>query len=72
MPRAILVDDEQLALDELGFLLSAYPDFEIAGAYTNPLEALGQIIAQKPDLLFLDIGMPAINGLNLAKEVIGI
>ena len=72
MLRVILVDDEKLALDELGFMLSSYPEIKVIGAYTNPAEALGQIIAQKPDLIFLDIDMPVINGLTLAKEVISV
>lgn len=71
MIKTILVDDEQLALDELRYMLSRYPDLEIIGTYTNPVEALSQIMTQKPNLLFLDIEMPVLGGLNLAKEVMG-
>lgn len=72
MLKVMLVDDERLALDELCYLFSAYDDMEVAGAFVNPLQALEQIIVKKPDILFLDIDMPEINGLNLAKEVTGV
>ena len=72
MLKVMLVDDEKLALDELCYLFSQYADVEITGTFINPVEALGQIILKKPDILFLDIDMPEINGLNLAKEVIGV
>lgn len=70
--KVMLVDDEKLSLDELEYLLGQYDDMEIAGTFTNPVEALEQIIQKKPDILFLDIDMPVINGLNLAKEIIGV
>lgn len=72
MLRAILVDDEKLALEELSYLLGQYEDVEVIGCYTNPVEALGQIILKKPDITFLDIEMPVMSGLNLAKEVAGL
>lgn len=72
MLKVMLVDDERLALDELCYLVGNYADMEIIGSFINPVEALEQIILKKPDILFLDIGMPEINGLNLAKEVTGV
>lgn len=71
MLRVILVDDEKLALEELNYLLGQYKDVEVIGCFTNPVEALGQIILKKPDIAFLDIEMPVMNGLNLAKEIAG-
>lgn len=72
MVRLIIVDDEECALDELDYIIRKEPGFEICGAYTNPLIALSQIIIQKPDVVFLDIEMPELNGLSLAKEMISI
>lgn len=72
MLKVMIVDDEKLALDELCYLISRYEDVEITGAFINPLEALEQIILKKPDILFLDIAMPEISGLNLAREITGV
>jgi DNA-binding LytR/AlgR family response regulator len=72
MLKVMIVDDEKLALDELCYLLSNYADVEIIGMFLNPVEALDQIVLKKPDILFLDIDMPEISGLNLAKEVTGV
>ncbi|KUO74053.1 MAG: hypothetical protein APF81_21265 [Desulfosporosinus sp. BRH_c37] len=71
MLRAIIVDDEKLALEELSYMLGQYEDVEVIGCFTNPVEALGQIILKRPDIAFLDIEMPVMNGLNLAKELAG-
>ncbi len=70
--KVMLIDDEKLALDELGYMLSQYTDAEIIGTFTDPVEALEQITVRKPDILFVDIEMPVISGLNLAREVSGL
>ena len=68
MIRAILVDDEQPALEELEFLLKDYP-VEIAAKIQDSRTVLEQVGRLKPDAVFLDIDMPGTNGLELALEV---
>jgi len=64
----IVVDDEQLILDELvAFLKGA--GVSVIGAYDNPHIALEAIIENGPDVVFLDVEMPEINGIELAKRI---
>lgn len=65
--KVILVDDEPLALETLEHILSKYEDIEILGSYTNPNVALEKIKELQPDVLFLDIEMGSINGLEMAQ-----
>lgn len=67
MIKAMVVDDEQLLAEYIGELLEAY-QFEVVGIFSNPCEALQKIEVLKPDVLFLDIEMPAIKGLELAER----
>lgn len=67
--RAILVDDEKAALDNLFYYLSKIEEVEVKGMYQNPLEALPWIVKEKPDVVFLDISMPEMNGLQAAAEI---
>ncbi|MBU3160500.1 LytTR family DNA-binding domain-containing protein [Clostridium frigoris] len=69
MLRAVLVDDEQLSLDELSFILSKGSKTEIIGKFLSPLTALEFIKKSKPEIVFLDIEMPEIDGITLAKEI---
>lgn len=70
--RAILIDDEQSTLDELGYLFKSYPEFEIDGTFLSPVKAIAhvQALAESgkalPDVVFLDIDMPLCNGLDAA------
>ena len=68
MIRAILVDDEQPALEELEFLLKDYP-VEIAAMIQDARTALAQIGRLNPDVVFLDIDMPGVSGLELALKI---
>lgn len=72
MLRVLLVDDEEPLLDELEYLLNKYENVEISAKYTNPLEALKDIDIVESDAVFLDIDMPILNGLNLAREIMNI
>jgi len=72
MIRAVLVDDEALALKNLKYVLEQSEDIVVQEAVTNPLEALVKIGALKPDVVFLDIEMPGINGFAVAEEVLKI
>ncbi len=65
----ILVDDESLALQYLEKLLNQVSDFEIIGTYTNPYIAKKHILQKKPKIVFLDIEMPGLNGIDLAEQI---
>ena len=69
MIRTIVVDDERLARVELKRLLSAHPQVELVGEASNGAEALTLIESVQPDLAFLDIQMPGIDGLALAAQI---
>ena len=66
---AIIVDDERLACDELLFLLRGFPDIEVLGTGKNGLEALRLIEKLEPDLAFLDVQMPGLDGLGVIRKV---
>lgn len=70
MLRAVIVDDEILVLDYLREILLEQK-VEIAGEYTSSRSALEDITELKPDVIFLDIEMPGINGIELATEIAG-
>jgi two-component system LytT family response regulator len=65
MLTALIVDDEPLAREELRLLLQASGCIEVLGESAHALEALPAIHRLKPDILFLDIQMPRISGLEL-------
>ena len=68
--RVLIVDDEILARDELSFLLSQWDEIEIIGEASDGLEGYQKIKELNPDVIFLDIQMPEMNGLSLAKKII--
>src|SRR2546421_6789116 len=70
--RAVLVDDEQLARDELGFLLGEIGGVEIIGEAGNGVEALTTIEKLQPDVVFLDVQMPGLTGFEVARRMLGI
>lgn len=67
--RAIIVDDERLARQELKSLLAEHKDVEVIAECANAAEAKEKIGLLKPDVVFLDIQMPGKNGLELAQEL---
>lgn len=67
--KIILVDDHQLMLDGLSQILCSLDKVEILATYTNPTEALAHIPILKPDLVFTDLDMPQLHGLELAKAL---
>ncbi len=66
---AIIVDDEQLASDELSFLLKDFPDIEVIATGRNGIEAVKMIESMEPDIVFLDVQMPGLNGLNVIQTL---
>ena len=65
----IITDDEPLAVKLLESFVTKTPDLQLLGSYTDSVEAVAAIKQQKPNLLFLDIQMPDINGMELAHMV---
>ena len=66
---AILVDDEQLASEELAFQLREFPDVEIIATASNGLEAVKLIEDLEPDLVFLDVQMPGLDGMGVIRKL---
>lgn len=65
MLRALIVDDELYACEELETLLGEVGGFEVLALCDNPLEAIRIINRERPDVLFLDVQMPVLNGFEL-------
>jgi two-component system response regulator LytT len=66
---AILVDDEKLASEELAYQLRDFPDIEVIATASNGLEALKLIEDLEPDLVFLDVQMPGLDGLGVIRKL---
>lgn len=67
--RTVLVDDEPDGIEQLQLLLSAYPQIDVIATFTNPLKALDQLEMLNPDLIFLDVEMPQMNGFDLLERI---
>src|SRR3954469_8051174 len=65
--RAIIVDDEELARRVLRELISAHPEIELVAECANGFQAVKMIGELKPDLLFLDIQMPKLDGFEVLE-----
>jgi len=65
----IVVDDEQLACDELSYLLKDFPEIEVIGAAFNGLQAVEMIRKLEPELVFLDVHMPGLDGLSVMRQL---
>jgi len=71
MTRVLIADDEALARSRFQRMLSSFSDIEVVGEASNGLEALQMVQAMKPDLIFLDIEMPELSGLEVAEALEG-
>lgn len=69
--KAIIIDDERLARQELKNLLSGYKEVEVVAECSDATQALDKINELKPDVIFCDINMPGKSGLQLAEEISG-
>jgi two-component system LytT family response regulator len=67
--RTVIVDDEELARQVLRELISAHPELEIIAECANGFEAVKAVTELKPDLLFLDIQMPKLDGFEVLELV---
>ena len=68
--RALIVDDEQPARDELAYLLKAFPEVDIVGQGKNGVEAVNLVKELSPSLLFLDVQMPGLDGFGVIRKLI--
>ncbi len=67
--KTLIIDDERLAREELKSILKPYPEIEIIGEAGNATEGIEKIKSLEPDLLFLDISMPGMDGFELLKQL---
>jgi len=69
-PKALIVDDEMQLRNHLkSQLINVWPDLEICGQAKNGQEALKLFETYQPDIVFLDINMPGMSGLEVAKNI---
>jgi two-component system response regulator LytT len=68
--QTIIVDDERPARDELNFLLKGFPEISVIGQGKNGLEAVALIKEHNPDLVFLDVQMPGLDGFGVLKKLV--
>ena len=72
MPKALIVDDERLMREQVrGRLAKVWPELDIVGEAENGPRALEEVEASRPDLIFLDIRMPGMSGLEVARRLAG-
>lgn len=69
MLRCIIVDDEQALISELEFSIESIDEIKVIATYTDGIQTLGNIDDMNIDIAFLDIEMPEITGVELAKRI---
>ena len=70
MLKCLIIEDEKLAQDVLIKYISLLPDVELIGCSNNASEAISFLHSNKPDLIFLDINMPELSGIEFLKTLI--
>ncbi len=68
--NTLIVDDERPARDELVFLLKSFPEINFVAQGKNGVEAVNLIKEHSPDLVFLDVQMPGLDGFGVIKKLI--
>src|SRR5499427_9726559 len=68
--NTLIVDDEKPAREELAFLLKSFPDIQLVAQGKNGLEAVNLIKEHSPDLVFLDVQMPGLDGFGVIKKLL--
>ena len=69
MTKIVIVDDEQLAIQELTYILSKVSYAKIIGTFTDAKAALQFVMIEEPDVVFLDINMPVLNGIKFTEQL---
>src|ERR1051325_67991 len=67
---ALIIDDEQLARDELKYLLDSVGDVDVVGQGANGIEAVELIREHHPDIVFLDVQMPGLDGFAVIEKLL--
>src|ERR1700691_5253287 len=67
--NTVIVDDERPARDELLYLLKGFPEVNVVALGKNGLEAVNLIKEHEPDLVFLDVQMPGLDGFGVIKKL---
>ena len=67
--RALIVDDEELARDRVASLLAEQPDVEVVGTCADGASAVEMIERERPDLVFLDVQMPGMDGFDVVENL---
>jgi two-component system response regulator LytT len=65
----VVVDDEQLACDELAYLLRDFPEVDVVATGSNGLQAVELIRRLEPELVFLDVNMPGLDGMGVVRQL---
>ena len=68
--NTIIVDDEKPAREELAFLLKSFPEINLIGQGKNGVEGVNLIKEHSPDLVFLDVQMPGLDGFGVLKKLV--
>ena len=68
--NTLIIDDERPARDELAYLLKDFPEINVIGQGKNGLEAVSLIKDHSPDLVFLDVQMPGLDGFGVIKKLV--
>jgi DNA-binding NarL/FixJ family response regulator len=67
--RVLIADDHRLFSEALGAILASEPRIEVVGRARNGEEAVEQALAQKPDVILMDIAMPKVDGVEATKRI---
>lgn len=67
--KALVIDDERYAREELIYLLEQFEEIDVSGEAENGEDALRKVLHEEPDVVFLDVEMPRMNGLEVARAL---
>src|SRR5699024_12787358 len=67
--KALVIDDERYAREELIYLLEQFEDIYVSGVVENGEDALKKVLQEEPDVVFLDVEMPRMNGLEVTRAL---